>query len=63
MFPGRTPEKKARDEDSTGQDPPRIPKGPIDLDSGVLRLEPRRDTGQAASPAENPSAETPDETD
>lgn len=48
MFPGRKPEQKARDEDSDGRlHVPRIPDGPLDLDSGVLRLEPGRPDSRA----------------
>lgn len=43
MFPGRKPELPARDEDPSGQDPPfRFPDGPLDLASGVVRIERRR---------------------
>lgn len=43
MFPGRKLGQEAKDEDSTGEGGPRIPDGPLDLDSGVVRLEPSRD--------------------
>lgn len=52
MFPGRKPEQKARDDGSDGEPyRPRIPDGPLDLDSGVLRLEPRADTGRDSTEA------------
>lgn len=55
MFPGRKPELKARDEEADGQEYlPRIPDGPIDLDSGVLRLEPPRRPAKPAESAEPP---------
>lgn len=52
MFPGRKPEQPARDEDLSGQDPPpfRFPDGPLDLASGVVRIE-RRAPAQPADPA------------
>lgn len=56
MFPGRKPEQPARDEDLSGQDPPlfRFPDGPLDLASGVVRIERRRpaDRGDTAGPAD-----------
>lgn len=54
MFPGRKPEQPARDEDLSGQDPPpfRFPDGPLDLESGVVRIErrPSADPGATADP-------------
>lgn len=41
MFPGRKLGREARDEDSEGEGN-RIPDGPLDLDSGVVRLRPPR---------------------
>lgn len=41
MFPGRKLGREARDEDSSGQGRgPRLPDGPLDLDSGVVQVEP-----------------------
>ena len=43
MFPGRKPEMPARDEDHSGEDLPfRFPEGPLDLASGIVRIERRR---------------------
>lgn len=53
MFPGRKPESPARDEDPSGQDPPfRFPDGPLDLASGVVRIE-RRRPAEPADPADD----------
>ncbi|MPZ67508.1 MAG: hypothetical protein GEU83_19115 [Pseudonocardiaceae bacterium] len=42
MFPGRKLGREARDEDSSGQGHgPRLPDGPLDLDSGVVQVTPR----------------------
>lgn len=39
MFPGRKLGREARDEDSSGQGhQPRIPDGPLDLDTGVVQI-------------------------
>jgi hypothetical protein len=41
MFPGRRLGREASDEDSSGQGhQPRIPDGPLDLDTGVVRVVP-----------------------
>lgn len=53
MFPGGKPELPARDEDQNGDDPPfRFPDGPLDLVSGVVRIE-RRRTADQADPADD----------
>mgnify|MGYP001549162285 CR=1 FL=1 len=51
MFPGRKPELKARDEQPDGQDPPfRFLDGPLDLASGVIHIQRRRDARPAGAP-------------
>ncbi|MGH3794712.1 MAG: hypothetical protein ACRDSP_07460 [Pseudonocardiaceae bacterium] len=52
MFPGRKPEQDAREEESSGDPPFRFPDGPLDLASGVVHIERRRDA-RPADPAEN----------
>ncbi len=57
MFPGRKPEQKARDEESNGQDPPfGFVDGPLDLASGVVRIQRRRDAHPADTPPDPPDS-------
>jgi hypothetical protein len=54
MFPGRKPEQQARDEQPDGQDPPfRFLDGPLDLASGVVHIQRRRDA-RPGGPGEAP---------
>ena len=51
MFPGSKPEQKARDEQPDGQDPPfRFLDGPLDLASGVVHIQRRRDPHPGETP-------------
>jgi hypothetical protein len=54
MFPGRKLGRVARDEDSDGEGY-RLPDGPLDLDSGVVRVVP---PGDEAQPDETQRDET-----
>lgn len=56
MFPGRKLGQEARDEDSTGEgDGPRLLDGPLDLDTGVVRVVPPREAaGRAEKPQDAP---------
>jgi hypothetical protein len=45
MFPGRKLGRVARDEDSDGEGH-QLPDGPLDLDSGVVRVVPPPDEAQ-----------------
>ncbi|MQA16568.1 MAG: hypothetical protein GEV09_21255 [Pseudonocardiaceae bacterium] len=51
MFPGRKLGRESRDEDSSGQGhQPRFPDGPLDLDSGVVRVQPPAEEAEDDGP-------------